>query len=114
MQSGRRLRRRLWSGSRRHEVSVNGGADMSVVLMAEESGGGLRVWMWIWRPDSWSLLMELWNTAASFGMERITEAAPWEAKSLERSIIGIKCPPPTNGKKKMWTCCRDWEAMEDE
>lgn len=87
-----------------------------MVLRAAESGRSWRVWMWIWRPDSWSLWMEFWNTAASFGMVRITEVAPWEEKTLERSIIGIKWPPPTNGKKKIWTCCRrvDWEAIEDE
>ncbi|CAL5333740.1 unnamed protein product [Camellia sinensis] len=37
------------------------------------------------------------------GMVMTVALTPWEAKILARSIMGIKWPPPTNGKKNIST-----------
>jgi hypothetical protein len=38
-----------------------------------------------------------------FGVVIIVALAPWEAKTLAMSIMGIRWPPPTNGKKNIST-----------
>ncbi|KAE9447157.1 hypothetical protein C3L33_20928, partial [Rhododendron williamsianum] len=53
------------------------------------------------RPRVRSRLMELWKTAASLGMARMVDLTPWVEKRRARSIMGIKWPPPTKGKKKI-------------
>lgn len=67
------------------------------------SGGSSRAWKLMSRPDCWSLAMDFWKTVMSFGMVIMVALTPWDAKSLARSIIGIKWPPPTNGKKNIST-----------
>lgn len=52
-------------------------------------------------PELRSLVMDFWKTATSFGKLITVDLTPWEAKSLARSIMGIKCPPPTKGRKKI-------------
>lgn len=62
-----------------------------------------RTWMEIGRPDSWSRWMDVWKERECFGVVIMVALAPWEAKTLAMSIMGIWWPPPTNGKKNIST-----------
>ncbi|KAH7833352.1 hypothetical protein Vadar_005401 [Vaccinium darrowii] len=42
-----------------------------------------------------------WKTKVSFGTARMVDLTLWVEKRRARSIIGIKWPPPTKGRKKI-------------
>ncbi|PON82026.1 hypothetical protein TorRG33x02_221430 [Trema orientale] len=98
MQSGGRSTRRRLRGSRRADVSVKGAADISGSGIGAPSGSR-REWMVMGRPESWSRTTAFWKLRALDGAAMRVALAPWEAKTLAMSIIGIWWPPPTNGKK---------------
>jgi hypothetical protein len=47
--------------------------------------------------------MDVWKERECFGVVIMVALAPWEAKTLAMSIMGIWWPPPTNGKKNIST-----------
>lgn len=98
MQSGGLWTSRSFRGVSRADVSVKGPADISGSGCGAPSGNG-RTWIVIGWPESWSRTTAFWKLRALVGAAIRVDLAPWEAKTLAMSIIGIWWPPPTNGKK---------------
>lgn len=91
-------------------MSVEGVADMSVSGETAPSGNR-RAWIEIKWPHCWSRRMEFWNWRALVGVAMMVDLAPWVAKSLAVSIMGIWWPPPTKGKKSISTLGAALESM---